>query len=156
MALVRAFGRLTLLAQKESAPTSISLDCRRFATSAQKRKWKNRQKTNRREEKIALIVEQETAQQLTKADEIRHKGVNWRPILFLGVFPIAASGILVLSREDLRQELEEKGLGRLLRDLRTWRSQRALEAELEQHRQLLAELGKDNKNANGVVQKPTS
>jgi hypothetical protein len=69
----------------------------------------------------------------TRAVEIRQNGVNWKPIFFLGVFPIVASGIVVLSREDLRQELEEKGLGRAIADMSGWRKRQAEEAERQKN-----------------------
>jgi hypothetical protein len=109
-----------------------------LATSAQKRKWKNQQqlmttkKTSRKNNPQDSLVENQNEQvkvSITQADEIREKGVNWRPLLFLGIFPIVMSGVVIFLREDLRKEVEEKGVGRALRDFRNWRTQRALDYE---------------------------
>jgi hypothetical protein len=37
--------------------------------------------------------------------------------------------MVVISREDLREELEEKGIGRLFRDLKQWKAAKALDAD---------------------------
>ena len=111
-----------------------------LATSAQKRKWKKQeQKTgkrtrSKRQEQGELLL-QEEERRVSKADEIREKGVNWKPIFFLGIFPIAMSGLVILLREDLREEVKAKGLGRALSDFRQWRTQRAIAYELRKERQ---------------------
>jgi hypothetical protein len=101
---------------------------RGLATSKQKRKLQekgilktrqgNTMESNPTTNNVDPIQEQ--------AEAIRQEGVNWKPIFFLGIFPVAMSGLVVLMRDDLREELEEKGISRLFRDSR---SQRAEELE---------------------------
>ena len=47
--------------------------------------------------------------------------VYWRPLFFLGVFPVFLSIVLVLNRDDLREEVNDKGIGRFLEDYKRWR-----------------------------------
>lgn len=96
---------------------------RQIATSAQKRKWKQRGMT-----KSSSKLEQEP---MTSTQQ-PNPGTNWRQILFLGVFPIFMSTIVVLSREDLLQDLQAKHVAKEIRDLRT---QRALDNDDEQKQQ---------------------
>lgn len=106
---------------------------RRFlATSKQKRKWVREQGNNKpfMKKKYASILEKEAAGGTSNIDTKVNSSsttTNWRPFFFLGVFPILMSGIVVLSREDLREEVEKKGIGRFLKDLKNWRTLRALE-----------------------------
>ena len=82
-----------------------------------RRRTKDRDDFGKSNEAMDPIKEREKA--------IREEGVNWRPIFFLGVFPIIMSGLIVLSRDDLRQELEQKGMVRLLRDAEINRREKA-------------------------------
>ena len=106
---------------------------RRFlATSKQKRKWVREQGNNKpfMKKKYASILEKEAVGGTSNIDTKVNSSsttTNWRPFFFLGVFPILMSGIVVLSREDLREEVEKKGIGRFLKDLKNWRTLRALE-----------------------------
>jgi primosomal protein N'' len=168
MSTVGLLGRLVKVRKLSSSSslsstkttTSSSLLSRWLATSAQKRKW-NKQPGDasspraRRGRKVDLLVEKDTMQKISKADEIREKGVNWRPLFFLGVFPILMSGFVVLGREDLRQELEQKGLGRALMDFRNWRTRRALDYE-RQSRENEAQERKRQQEESVVVEKPAS
>jgi hypothetical protein len=106
----------------------LSSGRRGLATSKQKRKLEKKGIIKTRQGKI--IESNATTNKVDpieiQAEAIRQEGVNWKPIFFLGIFPVAMSGLVVLSREDLREELEEKGISRLFRDSR---SQRAEELE---------------------------
>jgi hypothetical protein len=100
---------------------------RQIATSAQKRKWKQRGMTQ-----SSSKLEQEP---MTSTQQ-PNPGTNWRQILFLGVFPIFMSTIVVLSREDLLQDLQAKGAGHdVTKEIRDLRTQRALDHDDEQKQQ---------------------
>jgi hypothetical protein len=125
--VVALFGKHHLSGSNSSIASS---SIRWLATSAQKRKWKATKKTSpKSNSQVSLVENNNEKVSITKADEIREKGVNWRPILFLGIFPIVMSGLVIFLREDLRKEVEEKGVGRALRDFKSWRTQRALDYE---------------------------
>jgi hypothetical protein len=117
-----------------------------MATSAQKRKWQllqaqqqkqqlqQKQHPNRNKKPRDLALEKKKGTVLrrgvvdqTKEDSV--DGIHWRALFFLGVFPVVMSCIVVLTREDLRDEMEEKGIGRFFRDLQKWNTARAMEKE---------------------------
>jgi hypothetical protein len=130
MSSIGHFGKLLFRPGTSSISSSSSTagtrpSSRWLASSAQKRKLKQGKAKKSRSQREDILLEK-TIQ--TKADDIREKGVNWRPIFFLGIFPIVMSGFVVLSRDDLRKEVEEKGLGRAIKDFSRWRAQRAKEA----------------------------
>ena len=108
--------------------TVVSSGRRGLATSKQKRKLQERGILKTRQGRsIEPNPTTDKADYIQKqAEAIRQEGVNWKPIFFLGIFPVAMSGLVVLTRDDLREELEEKGIGRLFSDSR---SQRAEELE---------------------------
>jgi hypothetical protein len=99
---------------------------RQFATSAQRRKWKQR---GMKKSSTKLEQEPMTSTQQPKP------GTNWNQILFLGVFPIFMSSIVVLSREDLLQDLQGKVAGPVAKEIRELRTQRALDHDDEQKQQ---------------------
>eukprot|EP00536_Pseudo-nitzschia_multiseries_P002659 jgi/Psemu1/283879/fgenesh1_pg.35_\ len=90
---------------------------RSLATSAQKRKWLKEQGTTGRpfrKNKHAAVLAAEEA--LPKA-----AAPNWGPLFFLGVFPVFLSIVVVLNRDDLREEVNDKGIGRFVEDYKRWR-----------------------------------
>jgi hypothetical protein len=131
-------GMSSLLQVLVSTTTTKTATQRRLlATSKQKRKWIKEQGNNKpfMKKKYASILEKEATEGTSKTDtkitatssSSTTATTNWRPFFFLGVFPILMSGIVVLSREDLREEVEKKGIGRFLKDFKNWRTLRALE-----------------------------
>ena len=162
-------GMSSLLQVLVSTTTTKTATQRRFlATSKQKRKWIKEQGNNKpfMKKKYASILEKEATEGTSKTDtkitatsSSTTATTNWRPFFFLGVFPILMSGIVVLSREDLREEVEKKGIGRFLKDLRNWRTQRALEHDkimlnnnLEQQQHDDHETNNVNNNSNSQRQ----
>lgn len=105
-------------------PFERSSWCRSLATSAEKRKWKRKGLESSSTERGTAV----TGAASTARDRLV-EGVNWRPLFFLGVLPVLLSGLVVLARDDLREQLEENGIGRLFRDLKQLKATRALEAE---------------------------
>lgn len=91
---------------------------RRLATSAQKRKWQREQGSKRfLKKKYAALSTEEVATTKQKSA----KNDIWQPLFFLGVFPVFLSVAVVLSRDDLREEVNEKGIGRFLEDYKKWK-----------------------------------
>ena len=92
---------------------------RHLATSAQKRKWQ-REQGNKPflKKKYAALTAEEAR---TTAKQKSNKKNNWQPLFFLGVFPVFLSVVVVLSRDDLREEVNAKGIGRFLEDYKRWR-----------------------------------
>lgn len=155
MSYIGHFGKLLFRPRTSSSSTAGTRPSSRWlASSAQKRKLKQGKAKKSRSQREDILVEK-TIQ--TKADDIREKGVNWRPIFFLGIFPIVMSGFVVLSRDDLRKEVEEKGLGRAIKDFSRWRAQQAKEAisedeELPQQAQQQRENNATKENMEGGTQ----
>ncbi len=87
---------------KSQGTNGVSRTWRTFATSAEKRKWK-RQGMSKKEKQIDSVVEE----MLEKNSKEESKDVN--PFLFLVVFPVVMTGLVVTLRQDLREELIEKG-----------------------------------------------
>ncbi len=111
---------------------------RQMATSAQKRKWQ-RQKGDKPflKKKYAEVAAEEAV--VTKP---RAKKNSWQPLFFLGVFPVFLSVAVVLTRDDLREEVNTKGIGRFLEDYKKWRiKSRAVSASVQQQEQLQQQLG---------------
>ena len=100
---------------------------RHHATSAQKRKWKRQQQQQTGNKQFINEVVDKHSNSSSSSGTM-----NWRPIFFLGVFPLIMSGVVVLLRDDLREELEEKGIGRFLKDIKQLRTIRAIELEQKQ------------------------
>lgn len=99
---------------------------RRMATSAEKRKMqrlsskKMDPKLLEEEDELLRTVEQR-AKNATAAGE--HQGTppssDWsHPFFFLVVFPVMLTSLVVLTRDDLREELDQKGLVKLFTDWR--------------------------------------
>ena len=92
---------------------------RNFATSAQKRKWlleKGRNKPFLKKKYADLKAEDAGTIEKSKPTEN-----NWQPLFFLSVFPVFMSIAVVLARDDLREEVNAKGIGRFLEDYKRWR-----------------------------------
>ena len=114
---------LSMAASSYSCPASFgrlvrTSQCRSLATSAQKRKWQ-REQGNKRflKKKYAALTTEEAATTNQKST----RNVSWQPLFFLGVFPVFLSVVVVLSRDDLREEVNEKGIGRFLEDYKRWK-----------------------------------
>ena len=114
---------LSMAASSYSSPSSFgrlvrTSNRRSLATSAQKRKWQ-REQGNKRflKKKYAALTTEEVA--TTNQNSARK--VSWQPLFFLGVFPVFLSVVVVLSRDDLREEVNEKGIGRFLEDYKRWK-----------------------------------
>ena len=100
---------------------------RGLATSAQKRKWARKQGANKpfvkkkhaawTESSDAVAAAGGSKDSKAKADAATH----WRPLFFLGVFPVFMSVVVVLNRDDLREEVNSKGIGRFVEDYKKWR-----------------------------------
>ena len=60
---------------------------------------------------------------------------NWRPLFFLGVFPVFMSIVVVLNRDDLREEVNARGIGRFLEDYKQWRRKPRAATSTEQQQQ---------------------
>lgn len=125
----QAFGSMTyrrflsMAATLYSSPASLgrlvrTSNRRSLATSAQKRKWQ-REQGNKRflKKKYAALTTEEVATSNQKSAG----NVSWQPLFFLGVFPVFLSVVVVLSRDDLREEVNEKGIGRFLEDYKRWK-----------------------------------
>jgi hypothetical protein len=105
-----------------------------MATSAQKRKWRRQsqkltQPYSISKSNIELLGGMKGMDSHSSSSA---SSLDWRPIFFLGVFPFVMSCIVVILRDDLREELEEKGIARFLRDIKQWRTVRAIELEEKQ------------------------
>jgi hypothetical protein len=105
---------------------------RHLATSAQKRKWKQKRQQQQQCSKQSNNGFFDEINQIDSDPTSAGGTVNWRPIFFLGVFPLIMSGVVVLLRDDLREELEERGIGRFVKDIKQWRTVRAIELEQKQ------------------------
>lgn len=79
---------------------------RNLATSAERRKWKERPKLSHKEQKLLLLEETENAK--------KPKDDDGNPFLFLVVFPVVMTGLVVFLRQDLREELLGKAPIRLI------------------------------------------
>jgi hypothetical protein len=108
-----------------------------LATSAAKRKWKRKGFESSMTDAGTTTV---TSSASTTRDRIT-EGVNWRPLFFLGILPVLLTGVVVLTRDDLFDQLEENGIGRLFRDLRRLKAARAEEAERAQSNETSAMVG---------------
>lgn len=74
-----------------------SLHCRTLATSAEKRKWKQSSRKQRKKYLLEEVLPEE------------EKGTDGNPFIFLVVFPVAMTGLVVLFRADLREQLADLG-----------------------------------------------
>jgi hypothetical protein len=99
-------------------------EMRLMATSAEKRKWRRLSKVNPNlldeEEALLRNVRNEKELELNKRSKAKNasstsSGSNAHPFFFLVVFPVLLTGLVVLTREDLREELDQKGLVKLLK-----------------------------------------
>ena len=79
------------------------------ATSAEKRKWRREGVRTKRERLFQQIPTLEPSIGATKASAKRAPSHGGNPFLFLVVFPVAMTGVVVMLRDDLRQELAEMG-----------------------------------------------
>ena len=105
---------------------------RHLATSAQKRKWL------REEGNKSFVKKKHDALAAEEAGTTKQKSTknNWQPLFFLGVFPVFMSVVVVLSRDDLREEVNTKGIGRFLEDYKRWRRKsHATSASIEQQQE---------------------
>jgi hypothetical protein len=83
---------------------------RLMATSAEKRKWRRLSKYE--VDPIQLEASKK------KYPSSPTSGSNAHPFFFLVVFPVLLTSLVVLTREDLREELDQKGLVKLIKDWR--------------------------------------
>lgn len=85
--------------------------------------------------KYAALTAEDGANSLKRNNGKSNERKNWQPLFFLGVFPVFLSIVVVLGRDDLREEVNAKGIGRLLEDYKRWRRKknRATNAPTEQH-----------------------
>lgn len=101
-------------------PSFLLAPRRYLATSAQKRKWL------REQGKGKPFIKKKYAGALLENDAVAAKGettsTNWRPLFFLGVWPVVMSIAVVLNRDDLRDEVNDKGIGRFVEDYKRWRT----------------------------------
>jgi hypothetical protein len=97
---------------------------RLMATSTEKRKRRRLDPKVLYEEEAHLRkVRIEKELELSKASQKKNQSMtssssNGHPFFFLVVFPMLMTSLVVLTREDLREELDEKGLIKLLKDWR--------------------------------------
>lgn len=75
--------------------------CRTLGTSAQKRKWQRLESKRKQQD---LLLEDANNQQIVPTST-KEDGGN--PFLFLVVFPIAMTGLVVLFRADFREQALE-------------------------------------------------
>jgi hypothetical protein len=106
------------------------VEMRLMATSAEKRKWRRLSKHNvdpklLDEEEVLLRkvrnekeLESNKVSKKKKLSSPSSSGSNFHPFFFLVVFPVLLTNLVVLTRKDLREELDEKGLVKLLQDWR--------------------------------------
>mmetsp|Transcript_5203 Transcript_5203/g.12414 ORF Transcript_5203/g.12414 Transcript_5203/m.12414 type:complete len:164 (+) Transcript_5203:160-651(+) len=121
---------------RSSCPYLVSSTCRstctrqsrHLATSAQKRKWQ-RQKGNKPFLKKKYV---EVAADEAAATKPKSTKTSWQPLFFLGVFPVFLSVAVVLTRDDLREEVNAKGIGRFLEDYKKWRIKSQIEQQQQQ------------------------
>ena len=76
-----------------------------FATSAEKRKWKREGMSQKERERLSLL--NQTNSLNAKGTPEKAKDIN--PFLFLVVFPLAMTGLVIMLRDDLRQQLADMG-----------------------------------------------
>ena len=76
-----------------------------FATSAEKRKWKREGMSHKERLRISLLNETNSSKEKISPE----KGRDINPFLFLVVFPLAMTGLVVTLRDDLRQQLADAG-----------------------------------------------
>ena len=79
---------------------------RMMVTSAQKRKLKRKgyikeHGIKKPDELLMASVEANSKQ----AKARQREGFDWTPVIFLGIFPVLMSGLVLLVREDLRQQV---------------------------------------------------
>mmetsp|Transcript_16184 Transcript_16184/g.44813 ORF Transcript_16184/g.44813 Transcript_16184/m.44813 type:complete len:168 (-) Transcript_16184:67-570(-) len=110
--------RSVIAAGMHSATSRAFQRARSLATSAQKRKWLKEHggaKPFPRQKKHAVAATTNHTKDAAAAPP------NWRPLFFLGVFPVFLSIVVVLNRDDLREEVNDKGIGRFVEDYKRWR-----------------------------------
>jgi hypothetical protein len=90
---------------QRSTGNSTRAQHRHLATSAQKRKWDGKQKPSKKDQNLSL------SEETTNAKKPKDDG---NPFLFLVVFPVVMTGLVVVLREDLRDELRSMVPGSLL------------------------------------------
>mmetsp|Transcript_17900 Transcript_17900/g.49637 ORF Transcript_17900/g.49637 Transcript_17900/m.49637 type:complete len:164 (-) Transcript_17900:202-693(-) len=77
------------------------------ATSAQKRKWKRQGHLKHRGGGRMLADDTKVPETSVSAAEASEKGFDWKPLFFLVIFPLAMTGVVVIAREDLQQEVKD-------------------------------------------------
>jgi len=117
-------SRKLLSALITKVPSSSLLSLKRgrsLATSAQKRKWSKEQVRDKSFVKQGNDAATKATEDGIVATTTKIAPVNWQPLFFLGVFPVFLSIAVVLNRDDLRDEVNDKGIGRFLEDYKRWR-----------------------------------
>ena len=129
-----------------TASSSRTVHRRCLATSAQRRKWRKKQGDDKPflKKKYALLAEEASKK---KGNQTKPPERNWRPNFFLGVFPVFLSVAVVLSRDDLREEVNDKGIGRFLEDYKSWR-RKTLAANMSNQQQQVDQDGEYDKMLN--------
>jgi hypothetical protein len=98
-----------------------------MATSAEKRKWRRQQQQKSKKPRIdQKILEEEIGIKTSVKAPDATDSSNIQQILFLVLFPLLMTSIVVLTREDLREEAQQKGIGRFLKE---WRTDKAIKHE---------------------------
>ena len=95
-----------------------------FATSAQKRKLQKKgyikkrgqTGTNRSNNDVNVNDPSTRSMQSRK----NSPPPAWIPMFFLGVFPLIMSFVVVISRDDLREQVLQSGATRIVGDVRRW------------------------------------
>eukprot|EP00980_Cylindrotheca_fusiformis_P018874 scaffold6299_cov107-Cylindrotheca_fusiformis.AAC.10 len=88
---------------------------RQFATAANKeRMWKRRGMAK----SSSRLDQTHSRQEETTVTPEAEEGTNWRPLVFLVVFPMVMSTVVVTSREDLLQDLQARRDGFVAKDIR--------------------------------------
>jgi K+-sensing histidine kinase KdpD len=98
-----------------------------MVTSAEKRKWRrlSQQKLDPKllEEEEAILRNARAEKEQSKKSKTKEsssssssESSNAHPFFFLVVFPVLLTSLVVLSREDLREELDQEGFVKLIKD----------------------------------------
>jgi len=84
-------------------------ETRNLATSAEKRKW-NRDGINiKRERRLQEAKEYLQTTVEKDSSRLQKDTANGNPFLFLVLFPVAMTAVVVMLRDDLQEELAEMG-----------------------------------------------
>lgn len=78
---------------------------------------------------MSSILRQEQDQQEAKTfTEDANPRTSWMPIVFLGIFPIVMSAIVVFTRQDLLQDLQEERTRNSTKEIGRFQVQRPIDS----------------------------